>query len=63
MQPDNETWLVGRIGRQKQSLNVVEKLFPDLILKIKIECIFGSIVKSFLQFVFIAYKLRAIEVY
>ena len=36
----------------------MKKLFPDTFLKIKIEYISGSIIQSFIQFVFIACQVK-----
>ena len=41
--------------------NVVEKLFPDPFLKIKSEHISGSIVWSFIQFVFFVYQAECLQ--
>ena len=42
--------------------NMLEKLFPDSYLKIKIEHISGSIVQSFKHFFLLYANLRAIKI-
>ena len=43
---------------EKSYTNMVEKLVPDPILKIKFEHISGSVIESFTQFVFIVCQVE-----